>query len=343
MSVANPNSLDFSIDEDVLFFSFGMFIIDEIEYHDGTILKDIVGGGGTYATYGARYFTKPPRSRGISWIIDVGSDFPQDVRKQLEDLYCSFIFREDLSRLTTRGWNGYEANGFRAFKYLTPKRRLTVDDMLRSRAISSKTYHLLCSPERAKEIVQRTIEERKKLTAQLGIPMFAWEPIPDLCTPEYLESCFDVLPMVDILTPNSAEAAAFFGLPEPDTNKGDEEIAARFLPFIRDDAAVVIRAGQRGCLVLTKTIKKWLPVYHNDPSKVVDLTGAGNSFVGGMCMGYLESKGNYVEAASYGNIAAALAIEQLGFPRRTTRDGEEYWNGVSISNRLQKYKSMLVD
>jgi len=43
----------------------------------------------------------------VSWIVDVGSDFPPEFRSTIESWQTNCVFREDRARLTTRAWNGY--------------------------------------------------------------------------------------------------------------------------------------------------------------------------------------------------------------------------------------------
>ena len=91
-----------------------------------------------------------------------------------------------------------------------------------------------------------------------------------------------------------------------------------------------------------------MPAYHRDAKGVVDPTGGGNAFCGGFCVGFVLGKGDFVEAAKYGNIAAAVVIEQFGLPRlETLRNdmdmdgdtglGRELWNGVSMVRRRDVY------
>lgn len=110
---SSTDFLSADTEPEILFASLGMFIIDEIEYLDGSSLKDIIGGAGTYAAFGARYFLPSPASKGVGWIVDSGSDFPESIRKDLFALDTTMIFRKDDSRLTTRGWNGYTENDYR--------------------------------------------------------------------------------------------------------------------------------------------------------------------------------------------------------------------------------------
>lgn len=58
----------------------------------------------------------------------------------------------------------------------------------------------------------------------------------------------------------------------------------------------------------------WLPAYHLPGSNsVVDPTGAGNAFLGGAAMGYLQH-GDFAMAAAYGSVAASFAVEKVGMP-----------------------------
>ncbi|KAK9360938.1 Ribokinase-like protein [Lipomyces starkeyi] len=342
-----PNSPSPATDEhEIIFSSFGMFIIDEIHHLDGTSQYDVIGGAGTYAAYGARYFLPYPLSKGVGWFVDAGSDFPEVIKEELFSLQTTMIFREDQTRLTTRGWNRYGENEFREFRYTTPKKRIVMEDVMSTKLVGSRTFHVICSPERAQDLIEGIVEQRKSTKKDLPLPVIAWEPVPDLCTPEHLDACLAVLPMVNILTPNAAEAAAFFGLPEPFEKESIEEIGIRFLPFMREDAAIVVRAGSHGCLILSKWCETlWLEAYHTPfPDRVIDPTGAGNTFVGGLCTGYVLSNGDIIEASIYGNVAAGLSIEQVGLAKLTlpNDDGQpELWNGSEVMDRVKEYKARI--
>ena len=72
----------------------------------------------------------------------------------------------------------------------------------------------------------------------------------------------------------------------------------------------------------------WLPAYHLPGSNgVVDPTGAGNAFLGGAAMGYLQH-GDFATAAMYGSEAASFVVEKVGLPTFTNCD---------VEARLDKY------
>jgi len=86
-------------------------VSDEIEFAPPKPpVKDIVGGGGTYAALGARIFSPAPASGRVGWIVDCGSDFPPGLRDQIGHWHSGVLMRETPDRLTTRGWNGYGAH-----------------------------------------------------------------------------------------------------------------------------------------------------------------------------------------------------------------------------------------
>ncbi|KAI1185743.1 Ribokinase-like protein [Nemania serpens] len=260
------------------FVTLGMFIIDEIEYLPPTPpVRDVLGGAGTYSALGARLFSPPPRSESVGWIVDKGSDFPPDLEALITSWGTSVLLRETPERLTTRGWNGYVEQQNRAFRYTTPKKRLTAED-LTPELLASRTFHLICSPTRCRELVLDIKDKRADLPAsvssdpekvhdgdgggggddttanQLPKPIFIWEPVPDLCTPDELLNCTNVLPLIDVMSPNHAELAGFMGDDGLDPETG--EISTRAVERACEQLlgsmplqsfSIVVRAGEKGC------------------------------------------------------------------------------------------------
>ena len=73
---------------------------------------------------------------------------------------------------------------------------------------------------------------------------------------------------------------------------------------------IVVKRGARGQMLYDSVSKKrWeIPAY---PSRVVDVTGAGDSFCGGFLAGYHKSY-DPLRAVLFGNVSASLAIEGSG-------------------------------
>ncbi|KAL1842609.1 hypothetical protein VTJ49DRAFT_4657 [Mycothermus thermophilus] len=255
------------------FVTLGMFIIDDIEFLlPKPPAHNILGGAGTYSALGARLFSPPPLSQTVGWIVDQGSDFPHHLTDQINAWQTSALIRRNPSRLTTRGWNGYDAAERRAFRYATPKRRLTADD-LTPPLLQAKAIHLICSPLRCQELVNSLLARRREAflaskrdaggsdadaEAEYTRPLIIWEPVPDLCVPGELLNCTNTLPLVDVCSPNHAELASFMGddkgAANPTTGRPDPAAVERYSEQLLSSMplqsyTLVVRAGEAGCYV----------------------------------------------------------------------------------------------
>ncbi|KAK5118761.1 hypothetical protein LTR85_007967 [Meristemomyces frigidus] len=334
------------------FVTLGMFIIDEIypppTAADQTPKKDVIGGAGTYSAIGARLFSPPPQSRSVGWIVDAGSDFPTELRTVIASWKTGVLIRPR-DAPTTRGWNGYGENEHRAFKYLTEKKRLTADDLM-PELLKSKSFHLICSPTRCIEMIQQILHRRQGAFGDSEAkPIIIWEPVPDLCTPEELDNTSEALQYVDVISPNHEELASLFLYTHtPGVDKAAvEKHAQHFLSHgigRSGKGAIVVRAGKEGCYVAKDNVRHWLPAYHGDPTRVVDPTGGGNGFLGGLAVGLVRNPNDVVEAARLGSIAASFCIEQVGVPKLTSADNggdgaDERWNAESVQQRLSEFRT----
>ncbi|KAL7273509.1 Double-stranded RNA-containing particles stability [Rhizina undulata] len=362
------------------FVTLGMFILDKIEYGPTKTetrppVDNIIGGAGTYGVIGARLFSPSPCSKCVGWIVDAGYDFPESVLEELKSLDTDMRLRQDLGRPTTRGLNTYGPDDYRAFRYLTPKKRLEVQDLLDNGLLFSSSLHLICSPHRAQMICYE-LAGLELLGPKSG-GLVIWEPVPDMCTPEYRMGMYETLRIVDVISPNHTELAGFFGITDPlDVEHPDviQKLAAKLISAgigLTFEGCAVIRAGRKGCLVCTSqnTPGTWLPAYyastpirkeksaetepeikdydefdfseeeeHENHPKVVDPTGGGNTFIGGFAVGYVRENRNALRAAAWGIVAASFAIEQIGIPKmEKAEDGGEVWNGVKVQERLEEY------
>ncbi|KAF2401985.1 MAK32-like protein [Trichodelitschia bisporula] len=332
------------------FCTLGMFVIDEVHFLPPTPpVKDIFGGAASFAALGARIFSPPPLSKSVGWIVDCGYDFPPELRKAIDQWQTSCLMREQPDMPTVRGWNGYGENEHREFKFLTDRIRLWHTD-LTPHLLASKTHHLICHPARLIIMVEGILTRRREELADksLPTPIFVWEPTPTFCLPSELDECRKVLKLVHVVSPNHAELTSFFGVPgniEDKVNRtAVEECAADWIKAgIGPDGsgAIVVRAGKEGCYVATAKQQEWLPAVHQHGNgKVVDPTGGGNAFLGGL--GVALARGHDIEeAAVWGSIAASFAIENVGMPVLTEHKDEERWNGERVQDRIESFKRQL--
>lgn len=326
-------------DKEVIFTTLGMAILDD-NYYDTGFNKphvfNVLGGGGTYAIVGARIVAGKEYGELVSGFIDQGYDFPhKDLAKVILSWETGLYIRYDDDRATTRGVNLYRNNGYREFSYKNEKKQIMADDVIDYGLGKSKSFHLICSMERAEEIVGEL--ESYAVDQGRERPLFIYEPVPNACLPENLEELLDVLPKVDIFTPNLEEAADLVDRQIPTTKEEIRDLATVFFPHIKEGSAIVVRCGKMGCYVKTHLIDDFFPSYHQDEKAVVDETGAGNGFCGALMTAYILSGGNLMAGVVCGTIASGCIIEKLGIPTKTVSEGKEMWNELSFQERLDNY------
>lgn len=318
--------------DEPLLTTLGLFIIDENRYplSSGRATEvDIIGGGASYAIVGGRIAAGERLGSRICGIVDKGSDFPEAVQQTLEDLGTGIVFRDTPDRLTTRGANVYTEDGAREFIYLAPKKRIVAEDILADQhLLSLRSFHFCCSLERCEEAIDLFAQHRGHRKKAKVI----FEPFPGICNPENAAALFKMLHKVEIFSPNLMEAAAFLLRLIPTTEKEIANLAAKFYPFCPKDGGVVLRCGELGCFIKSANVSVMLPAYHQDQTKVVDVTGGGNSFCGAF-VAALELSGDWLLAGVLASVASGIVIEQLGLPSVVG----DVWNGLSIHDRLAKY------
>ena len=120
-------------------------------------------------------------------------------------------------------------------------------------------------------------------------------PIPD-----------EVMSLVDILTPNETEAEGLTGLPVRSIE--DATVAAERL-LARGAGTVVLTLGAKGALVHGRKIHRLVPAI--DAGPVVDTTGAGDAFNGGLAVALAEGK-ELVDAVRFACAVAGISVTRPG-------------------------------
>ena len=115
----------------------------------------------------------------------------------------------------------------------------------------------------------------------------------------------DLLKMVYIITPNEVEAEILTGIPV-DGEENAKKAAQYF--FEKGIKNVVITLGKRGVFVADQYRQKIIPV---PKVNVIDTTGAGDAFNGGLVTALAEGKDLW-EAAKFANALASIAVTRLG-------------------------------
>ena len=114
----------------------------------------------------------------------------------------------------------------------------------------------------------------------------------------------DIIRNIDILTPNETELRILMGL-SPDDPTPTEELANQLKQ--RGVKTIVVTMGEQGALIMDET-----PIHVPGVKvDVVDTTGAGDAFNGGLAVALAEGK-PLLEAVRFANCAGALECTALG-------------------------------
>jgi sugar/nucleoside kinase (ribokinase family) len=129
------------------------------------------------------------------------------------------------------------------------------------------------------------------------------------------------LPHIDVLKMNLEEAQASWFKKEYESrdfsNDIDEDDMRKFAAHCIDLGVkcVAITMDSRGCMVYFKNrgkfVEQMVPAVKVDT--VIDTTGCGDSFAGGIGFGLLQDPKDYVQAVRYGNTLGALRTQGKTF------------------------------
>lgn len=114
-----------------------------------------------------------------------------------------------------------------------------------------------------------------------------------------------ILEMIDILTPNEVEASILTGV---DINSVEDAKRAAVILQNKGVKNVVITMGSKGALVREGDMEEIIESYKVD---VMDTTGAGDAFNGGLVTALSEEK-SIIQAAKFANALAALSVTRIG-------------------------------
>jgi bifunctional ADP-heptose synthase (sugar kinase/adenylyltransferase) len=117
---------------------------------------------------------------------------------------------------------------------------------------------------------------------------------------------------------------------------------ALFAGLLQDEEGAIAREE----IEVDPGIERWIPAYHHQPaakagtsSMVVDPTGGGNAFLGGLAVALARGR-PIEEACVWASVAASFAIEQVGVPQLgVDANGHETWNCVRVEDRLLEFQA----
>lgn len=139
---------------------------------------------------------------------------------------------------------------------------------------------------------------------QQDLGVIVWELQGDIAKEEYFGAIKRKVPIIDCLSLNLREASGI-------TGKSDPIDCAKFF-FDAGAKKVVIRAGEEGAYCFDGVFAfQAMPA----SSDIVDATGGGNAFTGGLLAGLILHD-DFTRAAQCASSAAAIVLAQFGAPER---------------------------
>jgi sugar/nucleoside kinase (ribokinase family) len=280
---------------------YGKIIIDDIRLSDGQIVRRVLGGGGPQAAFGAALWND-----SVGLLSRSGTDIEEEHVRTLEGLGVDLSgWRRFPDIPTTRGVMQYDENEYLIGGGVTTSREdwlrllgqpLTLPPTYREPAL----IHLIT--EFADEPMVQTALELRTQGA-----IFSLEPIIDYREWSNRESILALLPSVDLVTPDWPSASGIAGSDDP------REVMRYWAGL--GPRLVAVRHGHHGSYVWSREQDE---IWHIPavPVPVVDPTGAGNAYGGGLCAGWLKT-GDARLAGVYGAISAAFLVRRYGLPKMT--------------------------
>jgi sugar/nucleoside kinase (ribokinase family) len=291
----------------------GSIAFDSIETPNGSV-DDALGGSATFFSYAASFFTKP-RLVGV-----VGEDFPDEHRR----LFTSR--KIDTAGLVTQAGQTFRWKG----RY---HQDMNTRDTLEVHLNVFGTFNpVLPEPFRDSThvfLANGSPALQARVLEQVRHPKLVLADTMDLWIEHHRADLLSLLPRVDGLLLNDSEARLLTG--EDNMVRAGQAVRRLGPKFI------ILKKGEHGAMLFSDDGIFVVPAYPT--ADVVDPTGAGDSFAGGI-MGYLESDGSpppgrLRRGMAYGTVVASLTVEGFGLDRLKRTDRGE------IDQRLEKYRTMM--
>jgi sugar/nucleoside kinase (ribokinase family) len=294
----------------------GSIGIDRIETPAGTA-EEALGGSATYFSAAASFFG-PVRLVGA-----VGGDFPARFVKVYQHFKVDLAGLEKRAQSKTFRWSG------RYHQNMNVRDTLAVElNVLAERlpavpeAFRDSQYIFLANTHPAGQLELLANFPRHRLTVADTMDLWINNERPTL---------LKLLKKIDGLVLNDSEALLLTG--DSDPLRAAHTVAQWGPRF------VVVKKGEHGALLVSRQGCVALPAWPTQ--KVIDPTGAGDSFAGGM-MGYLAGRksgtiplATLKKAIAYGTVVASFTIEDFSLKRLMKLTRRE------IDQRLRAYAAML--
>lgn len=294
----------------------GTVAFDTIETPFGRA-EMVIGGACTYISYAASYFTKD-----ICLSAVIGGDFPQS---EIDALKARGVNLEGLDIVPDAKsffWEGKYHNNMNSRDTITTDLNVLADfNPILPESYKSCKYVMLGNLTPAIQMsVLNQLDGSQKLIC-LDTMNF-WM---DIALPELKE----VLKKVDLLTINDEEARQLSG--------EHSLVTAAKVIHAMGPKYLVIKKGEHGALLFNDGNVFFAPALPLE--KVMDPTGAGDSFAGGM-MGYLAktddtSYPNLKKSIIFGSAMASFCVEEFAINKLKNLTQQQ------IDDRIQQFRDLM--
>ncbi len=292
----------------------GSVALDSVETPTET-RENLLGGSAVFFSYAASYFNP------IRLVSVVGDDWPEEHTQLLESRGIDTSGLEKVPGGKTFFWRGRYHDNMNVRETLAIHLNVfeQFDPKLAEEQCHCKYLFLANGPP---AIQLRVLDQCPGTQLAVADTM-------DLWINTARDELDELLKRVDGLVLNDSEAKLLTG--EENLVRAGHATCAMGPRF------VVIKKGEHGAMFFSEHETYVLPAYPTQ--NVVDPTGAGDSFGGGM-MGYLAEQGNVEpktlkKAMAYGTLTASFTVE--GF----SLDGLKKIRREDIEKRMDEYRKML--
>jgi len=292
----------------------GSVALDSVETPTET-RENLLGGSAVFFSYAASYFTP------VRLVSVVGDDWPPEHTELLRSRNIDTSGLQVVAGAKTFRWRG------KYFDNMNDRETLEVhlnvmeqfDPLLSEEYRRCKFLFLANDPP----------DLQMKILEQCPGALLTMADTMDLWINNEREGLMKLLKLIDGMVLNDSEAKMLTG-DENLVRAGHavREMGPRF---------VVIKKGEHGAMFFSQHETYVIPAFPT--ADVIDPTGAGDSFAGGM-MGYLAEQGKVdpqtlKEAMAYGTLAASFTIEGFSLEGLAKIERED------LAQRMVEYRKML--
>lgn len=292
----------------------GSVAFDTIETPRGTA-PFVLGGAASYFSVSANFFTK------VALVAVVGEDFPDEHRQFFKSKGIDTTGLVTQKGGKTFYWKGRYHQDLNTRDTLEVHLNVIADYQPELPLDYRDTPYVF--------LANSSPVTHLKVLSQMRQPQLVMADTMDFWIETQRDALIELLPKLDGFVLNDSEAKLL--TEEDNLITAGEKVRAMGPKF------VIIKKGEHGSILFSKDGIVVLPAF--PAANVVDPTGAGDSFAGGI-MGYLASEpestqGRLRRAMAHGTVLASLTIEDFGLDRlkNTTRN--------EIDQRYTQYKNML--